>query len=127
MKRELLAHHVKRVPRCTTHAQFAEWRKAAAFYKPPFNIWFCQDCTPSFQRKNIKQGTCDHEYVQFYTKNGEIEGFIPTSQYDKHNKRLEDLKNDPSRLFITASKEASYYDDGGDTEIRDNQAGEQDL
>lgn len=128
-KKDLLSYHVKRVPRCATQEQFQEWRKAAAFYKPPYNIWFCQDCTPSFQRYNLKKGTCDHEYVQFYTKNGEIEGFIPQSQAEKHNQRL--LKyareHEPGAFDSETLTEITDNLDGSIPELRSDETCEQDL
>lgn len=128
-KKDLLYYHVKRVPRCSTPEQFQEWREAALFCKPPFNIWFCQDCTPRFQRENLKKGTCDHEYIQFYTKNGEIEGFIPQYQAEKHNQRL--LKyareHEPGAFNSETPTEITDYVDGSLPEIRSDEACEQDL
>jgi len=94
MKRELLAYHVKRCPSCATQKQFDHWREAAAILKPAYSVWFCADCTPTFQLENIRKGTCDHEYIKFYEKDNEIEGYVDREDYIKHERRVKSFMGD---------------------------------
>lgn len=91
MKRTLLEYHVKRIPNCTNYDEFVEWRKFASSYRPPHSIWFCTDCTPSFQLKMRKEGKCDHPYIKFRLAGDDIEGYVDANDEVIHNQTVEKL------------------------------------
>jgi len=92
--KELLRFHVKRIPNCSTPEQFEEWRTFASQQTPSYTSWFCTDCTPEFQLKHKKQGTCDHPYIKFKRIEGSLDGYVPADWLEQHKKIIKKLSND---------------------------------
>jgi hypothetical protein len=108
--KQLLEFHVKRVPNCSTHDQFDEWRTFAAQLTPSYTSWFCTDCTPEFQLKHKRKGTCDHPYIKFKRIQGSLDGYVPADWSEEHKKTIKRLINDyPARKIKNDSSSRKLH------------------
>jgi hypothetical protein len=112
--KDLLRFHVKRVPNCSTPEQFKEWRSFAQQQIPSYTSWFCTDCTPEFQLKHKKQGTCDHSYIKFKKIEGSLDGFVPAEWADHHKTIIKRLSKEyketkqEAKANLNGSKYCAY-------------------
>jgi|GEM_PF-6894556 len=89
--KDLIRFHVRRPPRCTDHEEFNKWVHAAKQYPPSYKVWFCTDCTNSFQLQMKKEGRCDHPYIKFKVSDDEIEGYIDPEDSKLHYQTIQKL------------------------------------
>ena len=63
---------------CALPEEYEVWKRAARLSRPPYDSWFCVDCTPDFQKLNKKLNRCARPDIRFKRmKDGSIEGFMP--------------------------------------------------
>lgn len=54
------------VPFCTTKEQYALWKRATAGCQPNGGVGFCEDCTPEYQRRMIRDKACENPGIRFF-------------------------------------------------------------
>lgn len=53
------------VPRCSSEAEYKEWRVFALQARPAADLGFCEDCTPEYQTEMKLQEKCENPHVVF--------------------------------------------------------------
>ena len=77
------AHIVNLNYLCATPEQYEEWRRVARLSPPPYESWFCTDCTPQYQLEMKEKGWCARPEIKFRrNKDGGVEGYAPSKSSD---------------------------------------------
>lgn len=88
-------------PMCfDSREQLNSWHEAMIQSKnTAYNVWVCTDCTPTYQKKMIKENRCENPHVKFRKEheqkaNGEVKdrewsivGFVSDEDYKKELER----------------------------------------
>jgi hypothetical protein len=68
-------------PACTTLADYKEWREFGKRCPPRYN--FCEDCTPEYQARMIREFRCENPRIQFSKDaDGFVSGYLPSRYYE---------------------------------------------
>jgi len=88
------------LPKCCSKEDFIAWMEAIPGFKHA-GIRFCQDCTPSYQRKHMERGTCSHPETTF--------GWMPLEDGGYELYGVNRVQNAYARIKPLTSEE--YWDD----------------
>jgi len=91
-------HIVRMAYLCATPEQYEEWRRAARLSPPPYESWFCTDCTPAYQAEMKAKGWCARPEIRFKRSDEGIVGYVPS-------KNTEWYYSKRGNVNVTATKE----------------------